>query len=310
MTRARRAARLSLATAIAVVLVGDVLAMGAITNRAVPVRVSKMVERYRQQATNGAVQVAAARPGEMATSPAPRPASVPTAVPVTPAPTSRVSAAEATVSQPAGRPAVPPDGPPPGVYVYATTGHEDVSAMGGARHDYPARTTITVTDTPCGRDLRWDALAQRWDDLETCTSGPEIDLASFTTHHEFFSVRDQRTYVCPPGTVIRPRSTVPGATTHGGCSVAGAATTVDATVKGVENVLVGGVGVPAVHVHVVQMLTGQTSGTKTNDVWFALADGVIARFESTVNGRSNSPVGESDYHEVVNLWLTSVTPQR
>ena len=32
---------------------------------------------------------------------------------------------------------------PPGVYVYATTGSEFVSALGGLRHRYPARSTIT-----------------------------------------------------------------------------------------------------------------------------------------------------------------------
>ena len=52
--------------------------------------------------------------------------------------------------------------PAAGVYIYDTKGSEHVSALGGASHTYPSQTTVTVTKTPCGAELRWDALKERW----------------------------------------------------------------------------------------------------------------------------------------------------
>ncbi|GAC1479870.1 MAG: hypothetical protein NVS1B12_17490 [Acidimicrobiales bacterium] len=309
--RAGRPACVAVAVA---VLVGDILALGSITNRAVPVSLPTIVERYRQRSASSGINAASALPAAETPS-APLAASAAGAGPAPPAQPSAPTPASAVVTaltahRPGARDAAPIAGPPPGVYVYATSGHEDVSVAGGARHDYPAQTTITVTATPCGRDLRWDALAQRWDVLATCMSGSQVDLATYTTHHEFFSVRDERTYSCPPGTAIRPATTTPGASGHGQCSTAGATSTVESSVRGVDNIVVGTVAVPALHVHIVQILTGQTSGTRTTDAWFALSNDLLVRSDTTVNGRSKTPIGESNYFEVANLTLTSLTPQR
>ena len=41
--------------------------------------------------------------------------------------------------------APPASCPQPGVYTYTTTGSDGVDALGGARHQYPATTTLTVS---------------------------------------------------------------------------------------------------------------------------------------------------------------------
>jgi len=311
-TRWVRAARVSMAAVVVALLPADAFAVLMLSNRAVPVPVSTAVQRYRQHSATGAT---GATPTSVvvnsgSTTPLTRIvpeltlAAVTQARPRPPSPRSAGASPAARAVVPAGSVV------PPGVYVYATSGHEEVSVMGGSRHDYPAQTTMTVTATACGRDVRWDALQQRWDDIAACTSGPGIDVSAFTTHHEFFGVSDQRTYTCPPGTPIRPAATTTGSQTSGRCTAPGASTTLDTTVAGVDNVMVGATVVPAVRVHVVQVLTGATSGTRTSDIWFALSDGLIVRLLSTVDGRSNSAIGETNYHEQVSLQLTSLAPLR
>jgi len=50
-----------------------------------------------------------------------------------------------------------------GVYVYDTKGFEQTNALGGARHDYPAESTITVQHGGCGWTTRWQPLQERWE---------------------------------------------------------------------------------------------------------------------------------------------------
>jgi hypothetical protein len=308
--RWRRSAWLGLAVTIVALVAGDVGAMLLVANRARPVSVSSAVARFRMRTTAASVEpestpAIGAGPTQLALGP------------------SAAGVATSPIHQagPAAHSSTPParGGPPvtfasasmpgPGVYLYDTTGDEEVSVMGGARHNYPAQTTITVTATPCGRELRWDALQQRWDDLATCMTGPAIDVARFSTHHQFFGINDDRSYDCPAGTELRPAVVTPGTTSSGSCAGQGAATTVQTTVVGIENVAVGNTAVPTVHIHVEQMLSGSTSGTRISDVWFATANGLIARMLTTVDGRSSTPVGESSYHEKVSLNLTSLTPR-
>src|SRR5262245_41031561 len=59
------------------------------------------------------------------------------------------------------REAVQKPGQLEGVYLYSTRGEESVDALGGATHHYPARTTITVVEVPCGVRLQWQPLEER-----------------------------------------------------------------------------------------------------------------------------------------------------
>lgn len=46
--------------------------------------------------------------------------------------------------------------PEPGVYLYESSGFDSVDALTGARHDYPAQTTVTITTEGCGVRVRWE----------------------------------------------------------------------------------------------------------------------------------------------------------
>ena len=57
----------------------------------------------------------------------------------------------------------------PGVFVYDTTGFESVDAFGGARHEYPARTTISMRTTEDGcTAFRWRPFRDRFWEWVTC----------------------------------------------------------------------------------------------------------------------------------------------
>src|SRR5215204_2428395 len=80
----------------------------------------------------------------------------------------------------------------PGEFVYATTGFEGVDALGGARHEYPARTTISVRRDAGCTVFRWRPFAERVHEWELCGHR----LQRFTELHRFFGRDDRRTYLC------------------------------------------------------------------------------------------------------------------
>jgi hypothetical protein len=78
-------------------------------------------------------------------------------------------------------------------YVYDTTGFESVDAFGGARHAYPARTTISVRTTAAGcKVFRWRPFEQRFWEWETCGER----LVRFSELHRFFGRDDRREWRC------------------------------------------------------------------------------------------------------------------
>lgn len=91
--------------------------------------------------------------------------------------------------------------PEPGVYRYATEGSESIDALGGTRHEYPEISTITVTDDRavggCGRHLRWDVLAERYEEWRLCTDGSHVvQQATSLQFHEFFGQKRPEDVVC------------------------------------------------------------------------------------------------------------------
>src|SRR5882672_2094083 len=96
--------------------------------------------------------------------------------------------------RPGAAPGAPSAGPRPaepllpseGVYVYATTGRENVDILGGTQHDYPSETTITVRHEGCGMRDRWDALQGRWDARHYCAAEQGLAIRDVIQHHEFY----------------------------------------------------------------------------------------------------------------------------
>jgi hypothetical protein len=84
----------------------------------------------------------------------------------------------------------------PGVFAYDTSGFEEVDALGGARHVYPAHTTIVARRAGCGLVLRWQPFEERLQEWELCDG---LRLRRITERHRFFGTDDRRTYRCEPG---------------------------------------------------------------------------------------------------------------
>lgn len=127
------------------------------------------------------------------------------------------TAATASTTSPRA-PALQSTGPTAGVYVYATRGYEETSALGGARHQYPAQSTVTVQRSACGWTERWQPLQERWDQWTLCEAPAGEYGSHFTTFHQFFQRSQQQDFDCPPSTLFLPSDPQPGQRWHATCS--------------------------------------------------------------------------------------------
>lgn len=199
--------------------------------------------------------------------------------------------------------------PAQGVYVYATTGGDEVDVLGGSRHTYPSETTITIRHAGCGVVERWDALEERWDERESCQTAEGDVMKRTTSFHEFFGHADQRTLHCSG--FVRPVGAGPGATWTSRC--ASDNTTAVTTLSAVawEMVDVAGTPVRTLHIHAETKLSGEQVGTSVRDVWGSSDHGLVVRERSTLTSYSNQPVfGRTRYHETYDNRLLSLQPRK
>jgi hypothetical protein len=207
-------------------------------------------------------------------------------------------------SKPGSRPR-----PAVGVYVYATTGGDDVDVLGGSRHTYPPETTITVRHDGCGVVERWDALEERWDERESCqTQGGDV-LKRMTSFHKFFGRGDRRTFTCSGYTY--PAGFAPGKSWTANCTSGTSKAVTTLTAVAWEDMNVGGTVVPTMHVHATTKLSGEQAGTSERDVWGARDTGLVVREHEEMTSYSMQPVfGKTKYHEAYEIRLTSLEPRR
>lgn len=197
----------------------------------------------------------------------------------------------------------------PGVYVYATTGSEKVDALGGVTHEYPARTTLTVTRGGCGLRLRWAGLQQRSTIWERCHTDRGDVLRSYSEVHRFYGTTQHTDYRC--GTSLeRPAGDKVGTTWPFRCTTPGSVQKGTGRVAGRGVVAVGGVRVPVVHVRWETTLTGKTSGTSDQDEWLDRSTGLPVRIVLQSQTTTGSLIGDVHYEEHVDLRLVSLRPRR
>jgi hypothetical protein len=304
---AGRWGRLALATAIVAELAAGAGIL-ALRGRETPVTVQDALARYRER--TGTTTVPAT------TEPAPQ--TVPSAGAVEG--TGPSGGPGSPDPGPAPPPAAPggPSGPgpsaptsepaPDGVYVYATSGYEELD-VGGARHDYPAESTVTVTAWSCGRRFRWQPLRERWDERDTCPGEGGESLVAFRSHHEFFGRADEREFRCEPGSLAMPASPAPGTTWTSRCRADGVLATTVGRVLGSEPFAIDGSVVEAVHFVLESRLEGGDRGTARYETW-ATANGVVLRQIAVVDSEARGPVGTVRYRERYELRLRSLTPRR
>jgi hypothetical protein len=197
-------------------------------------------------------------------------------------------------------------GPEPGVYVYRTSGFEEIDALVGSRHDYPAVTTITATAGGCGIELTWNALGGRSTTWEICRSDGGWRLAGYRETHRFFGQTERTEYRCdagsawlPAGDSVAARRCTTGETDESSQVRAGAVEQVDA----------GGDEVSAAPVHVDLELSGRTEGDGAIDAWL-LENGLPVRLVLVNDNRTGSAIGDVRYTERAELELESLEPRR
>ena len=174
-------------------------------------------------------------------------------------------------------------GPARGVYIYATTGSEHISA-GNITNHYPAHTTLTVADSACGLRIRWDALAGRWTQWDLCRNGTGWRLQRYVEAHKFSFLQDIHDYTCTgyPVVVCRTESDV-----------------LTSTVKQVS---------PG-RLRITQEATGKSVKSGVVDVWM-LPSGLPQRVVVHDHGGQTVMGQRVTYTESAAFTLTSTTPLR
>ena len=196
-----------------------------------------------------------------------------------------------------------------GVYTFTTDGYEATNALGGARHDYPKETPVTMRRSECGWTQRWQPLAERWDESVLCHTDDGMDVRRFTTYHEFFQKGQQQQFDCPPGSSVHQRDARPGATWTWRCTAGSSAIDTVVTVVGPEPVLVEGKEIPAMRVHYESTMTGANRGTQKQDRWVR-SDGMNLRIQTDIDAEADSPFGVVHYEEHYVITIASLTPRR
>ena len=200
---------------------------------------------------------------------------------------------------------------PAGVYRYATTGSESVSALGGTTHRYPPRSTITVTEAPCGMALRWDALRTRSVTWRVCAApagGGGQRLAGWSERHQFFGQDDATDWTCPDAAWL-PAGGAGGARPYR-CDGGDTVQRGTLRVVGTETLDVGGVRVRAVHVLIEQDDHGAARGGIREERWLEHRTGLPLRLRYRVRSVNDSPIGDVTFTERYDLRLLSLDPRR
>lgn len=196
---------------------------------------------------------------------------------------------------------------PPGVYVYATTGSESISALGGRKHAYPQRSTITVTGGGCGMTLRWDVLEHRSNAYEICGDGRR--LGAWTETHRFVGQDDVTEWRCEAAPWL-PGSVVPDASSKVSCTSSDSAQNGTTTVVGEEQLRVGTADVDVVHLRVDTLESGGARGPTVEQRWLERETGLPVRIDYRVSTLNPSPIGDVRFEERYTLRLVSLEPRR
>ena len=197
-----------------------------------------------------------------------------------------------------------------GVYVYDTDGHEETDAVGGARHDYPKQTAVTVRHNDCGAFvMRWQPLGERWDESDLCADDGGVAIRRFSTFHEFFQQRQQNDFRCPPGTHVFRWAAAAGATWSWECTDGASVFATTVTHMGVEDLSIGGQTVRAVHMRYDSKMTGANRGIQTQERWLDPDTGLLYKMRTDIDTEADSPFGAVNYQEHYTITLASLSPR-
>jgi hypothetical protein len=198
---------------------------------------------------------------------------------------------------------------PAGVYLYETSGWESISALGGRRHRYPRRSSLTVTSDGCGMSLRWDALRSRHSTWRVCTGGGGLRLVSWEEAHNFVGRDDVTRWRCT-ATAWLPADSTPGSSSEHACTGGDTEQRGLVTVLGEETLVVGDVPVETVRLRVGVEETGEARGPLVEERWLEPVTGLPVRISYRVTTTNDSPIGDVTFDERYDLRLLSLQPRR
>lgn len=198
---------------------------------------------------------------------------------------------------------------PAGVYTYITNGREALDGPLTESHIYPAESAITITESECGFDWRWDVFERRSDTNKWCWINDDLTESQSTTDHIFFKVHDKRTFICEPVAVVLPS---PASTTSMTSTCTGSDTVNSRTAKlvGKKSLLVGDDIVDTVIVTAIDVAGKKSSGISTITLWLRPSDGLIIKMHRVADIKNDSIIGAIHYTEDITLTLASLTPQK
>jgi hypothetical protein len=211
--------------------------------------------------------------------------------------------------RPRGR-ADDPGEPALGVYRYATRGGESVRGPGfGTTHDYGGISTIVLSAGRCGVRERWQVLAGRWSEAETCTTARGKSVTAVTEFHEFFGEGQEDSFRCHSASAPDPSELRPGPRFSSSCRSSQSSISIMARIAGTEAISVGGETFDALHTESRSALGGETSGSARREEWRRRSDGLLLRRSVESDAETNAG-GGTDYDERYTIRLLSVTPER
>jgi hypothetical protein len=190
------------------------------------------------------------------------------------------------------------------LYVYDTTGYQEVTALGGARHDYPAETYLTVTPGGCGSLVRWQALRERWWERDMCPGNPSP--VGYQDYNEWFGRAELGVFGCTLAGGA-PSFEV-GSTWSIECTSTDTAELFRFMVTAAETLVVGGGAVDTVHIRIVSETSGKTEGASSVEEWVRPEDGMLIKRTIVDNSTTSSQIGDVAYHEEAEIMLRSLRP--
>jgi len=195
-----------------------------------------------------------------------------------------------------------------GLYKYSTTGYETTDALAGARHDYPPETYLTIQPGGCGTLVRWQPLEQRYEEWNYC---PDGRMASWRSYFEWFQFGSIDQWECPEPVEVQGE---PGSSWTFECyraetedAAAGVETTTH-EVLGYEPLTVGTQEVETLHVRATVVGTGGSVANGVVDTWYLAGTQLPVRRVVVHDSVTDSRIGSVQYHEQVEIQLTSLLP--
>ena len=189
----------------------------------------------------------------------------------------------------------------PGLYTYATTGFEEIDALGGAR-----RAFLTLQPGGCGTIARWTALEERWDEHELCRSPGGFDAAAYNSFHEWFGQSDLQEFSCGPRGV--PAIPLEAGSWSYECANDARTEVFEVEALTDQAWTVGGDAVDAVLVRIRSTLSGESTGSSKSETWYLPGTSLILFRNSFRTSVNESPIGDVTYTEDYQMNLVSLTP--